>query len=419
MFRLRHLAPWLALTFALCATPRADASRPPWAHRDTTGVVLPNLVVDARWLRSHRDSSGVCAVDARTALRYAAGHVPGARHVDARAWSDAPDSLARRFAEAGISDRGLVVCYSDSLDPAAAGRLFWLLELAGHPGARLLAGGLEQWRAGGGAIERVARPAPRARFSLPPDTARIAGIAYMDSAFGRIGVTLVDWRSRSRWDAGHLPHTLPFPFDHLVTSVGEPIGSRHIRAEFESFGPRANDYVNLNDEFVVLGDVPPEFRGLHPYVAARLAGIRRVRLYPGGFAEWSARGRPIVQIVDAKTVGEILGGKARENPDSGPCSEAILFDLREAFEYREGHIPGAVLALPYEFEAGLEDTLARYWPRADRDTIPVIFYCYGPDCIRSRIAASEAARHGFHRLLWFRGSIYEWKNAGFQLVRSH
>ena len=40
------------------------------------------LIVDAKWLREHRDDAGVVVVDTRPAKDFHAGHIRGARHFD-------------------------------------------------------------------------------------------------------------------------------------------------------------------------------------------------------------------------------------------------------------------------------------------------------------------------------------------------
>ena len=79
------------------------------------------------------------------------------------------------------------------------------------------------------------------------------------------------------------------------------------------------------------------------------------------------------------------------------------------------HLPGAILLPPDRFEAQLDSVVNAHWPGADRATIPFAVYCYGPDCIRSRIATTTAAHRGFRNLLWYRDGPQAYRSAGGQL----
>jgi rhodanese-related sulfurtransferase len=95
----------------------------------------------------------------------------------------------------------------------------------------------------------------------------------------------------------------------------------------------------------------------------------------------------------------------------------MLFDLRGDREYAWGHVPGAICLPSWNFERDLEATVAKLWPNADRARIPLIVYCYGPDCVRSRNCSTIAARHGFLNLCWFRDGLPGWQAAGLELEK--
>lgn len=412
--RRPHLLPAGVLLIALSAGA-ASGSIPPWERRETKRPVYAQALVSAQWLARNLGARGVRVVDVRPLERFRSGHIPGALHLDAAALAPDPGSLGARFAAAGVPARGTVVCYGDRDGPAAAGRLYWLLELAGHRGARVLDGGLEAWQAARRPIGRGARAARPARFDLAPDTTRLADFRYVMESFASAGHTVMDWRSPEAWAAGHIPHSLPFPLERLVRGDGTLLDSLRARAVFETFGPRENDHVNLDDEFIVCGDLAADGAPVHPYLAARLAGIARVRCYPEGFAGWERHAEaPRVRVVDAREVARLLGAPA----DDAPARGIILLDLRGQPDYDIGHLPGALWLPTLEFDRALEDTLRARWPDADRASIPMILYCYGPGCVRSRNGATIAAQHGFRNLLWFRDGTMGWRDAGLEVVKT-
>jgi len=127
--------------------------------------------VEVEWLTARLTDSQLRIVDARSvphgafvampsgAEQYAAGHLPGAVHLDyAENLSDpstpyamrvAPqDDFARVMGEHGIGDDTLVVAYDAGTAPYAA-RIVWMLRYYGFTNAAVLAGGLPAWTAAG------------------------------------------------------------------------------------------------------------------------------------------------------------------------------------------------------------------------------------------------------------------------------
>jgi thiosulfate/3-mercaptopyruvate sulfurtransferase len=396
----------------------AHAEWPSWYKKPKSTPVYPEILVSADWLRKHSGDRGVTVVDARPAEAFAAAHIAGALSFDAGACDPDPGRLGSRLGAAGIPSRGTVVCYGDSRDGAAPGRLLWLLELAGHRKVRVLNGGLEAWAAVGGRVEKGTRTPAAARFDLAPDTARIAGFEYVMKTFGVKGHTVMEWRSEAAWRTGHIPHSLPFPLAQLVGPEGLLLDGPKMRPIFQVYGPRKNEYVKLDDEFITCGEVPPGGAPVHPYLAARVAGIERVRCYPGGFQDWRAHPEaPVVRIAEVREVWERLKRSLWDRLRRKPPRNVVLLDLREAGDYRAGHIPGAVLLPSHKFEKEADTVLAEHWPRADRARTPFIVYCYGPRCTRSRAVTTLAARRGWRDLWWFKDGMDGWRIAGLEVER--
>ncbi len=91
---------------------------------------------------------------------------------------------------------------------------------------------------------------------------------------------------------------------------------------------------------------------------------------------------------------------------------ALFVDAREAPEYAEGRIPGA-LNLP------LDDVVAR--PAllgALKDAgRPVIVYCGGGDCEVSKSLAWNMLDQGIRKVLVYTGGLEEWQAAGYPVER--
>ena len=128
---------------------------------------MPHDFVEIEWLAAHRGDPRVRVIDARSVPhggvvampsgreQYAAGHIPGAVHLDyADDLSDPatpyaarvapPELFARVMGEHGIGDDSIVLAYDAGTIPFAA-RLVWMLRYYGHDEAYVIAGGFPAW----------------------------------------------------------------------------------------------------------------------------------------------------------------------------------------------------------------------------------------------------------------------------------
>ena len=219
---------------------------------------------------------------------------------------------------------------------------------------------------------------------------------------GEPGTEILDLRGDEAWQAGHIPQALSFDMDEYLPAEGWP-DPREARKLLSLFGPRDRDPVDLQAVFVICGH---HSWNAEPYLAwmlLKMMGVK-ARVLDGGFSQWREWGdRPVVRIVDDDEVVEFL-----EQPDEPP----ILLDLRGHRDWRRSHIPGSVCLPAHVFADSLETVLEEHWPGADRGRRPMILYCYGADCVRSRNGATLAARAGFLKLLWYRDGIEGWRAAG-------
>ena len=112
-------------------------------------------------------------------VAYSSGHLPGAQYVHLEADLSGPKhdgtgrflgrhplpargDFARTLGRLGIGPSTPVIAYDAQGAPYAA-RAWWLLRWMGHEAVAVLDGGLDAWRAAGGAADSnvpVARPAP-------------------------------------------------------------------------------------------------------------------------------------------------------------------------------------------------------------------------------------------------------------------
>ncbi|MBN2566016.1 MAG: hypothetical protein JXB46_09940 [Candidatus Eisenbacteria bacterium] len=408
-----------------------------WGRRDAQPeVAYPDVTVTTEWLVRHNGESGVVVVDARPESSYLSGHIPGAVSLPARVLPvvcsvEDVRSLGGSLGAFGVTGTELLICCGETSWSAEAATLFWLLELAGAERAAILDGGVTGWLADARPLSVEPTRARGAGWSREPDVQLLATLDHVVSSYGADGVEIIDARGRYEWGgpierdewecpprAGHIPHALPFDFTVFFHPDGFMRTPAETRSEFARLGPRPANPVDLASEFVVHGDGFVS-DGAIGYFLLRRAGLERVRYYPGGWGEWSTDlGLPVVRIVGADELMWRLSKGRRLFASDAPASGFAFFDVRHPADYARGHIRGSVSLRSDHFADSLDTRLERFWPKLDRKRAPVVTYCYGEYCIRSRGTSTDAARAGFVRVERFYGGLDEWQAAGGRLVTS-
>jgi thiosulfate/3-mercaptopyruvate sulfurtransferase len=373
------------------------------------------ILVSQSWLVKHH----AVPADARPEAAFAAGHLPGAVRV-----AIAPECVAagvecvqRQLGEAGLGGGETVVVAGE--DGAAVGEAFWLLEWAGMKNVKVLAGKMAGRKLETGPGTRQARV-----FTAVASKPAAADPAWVRARLGEKGVEFLDLRDEGIWmekeyeaparfAAGHVPHALPFDFRRWLP--GDRQSPAAMWKTLQTLGPREATKINPKAELVLYGERPADLQPGLGYLLLRRAGIP-VRVFVGGFGEWSRDpANPVVRIVGAPEVDRLLESENPGLPDQVARS-VVLLDLREAYDFKLDHIPGAFNFPAYSEEATIEKTVEEKWPQARAARSPVILYCYGRGCIRSRDAAARLARAGFTNLLWLREGLDAWRAAGLPLV---
>ncbi|MCG8459076.1 MAG: hypothetical protein MI919_22595 [Holophagales bacterium] len=259
----------------------------------------------------------------------------------------------------------------------------------------------------------------------------LVDVDWLRERYGESGIEIVDTRDAGSWvryeppepySAGHIPHGLPFDILSLFPADGVWPAEDRWRAEavsrFRRFGPREGTLVPASSTFVLYGHDASDDVPYLGYVALRLLGFD-ARVLAGGWGQWmSEPASPVVRIVDAETLGGLLSDS---NPDLAdePGSELLLFDSRMEWDWRLRRIPSARSLPAYDFASSFEQVLTEIDPALDRGRVPIVFYCYGVDCVRSRNSSTWAARAGFREILWFRDGLDGWTESGLPLASSY
>ena len=272
-----------------------------------SGLARPELLASTEWLADQIGRPEVRVLDVRWRpdgsgrAAHAAGHIPGAVHLDWRAdlidpsdTGDAlllagPEQVAAALANAGVSDGATVIAYDDTLSLFAA-RVWWSLRAYGIESVRILDGGYPAWVDEGRPVSNaVLTPAagrftPRAQARLRLTTADVRAL------LGSSDVALIDARAPAEYRGfegntkrlGHIPGAANVP----VGAMTRP-GSQHFKSatELRELLLKAN---------IARGRRMVCYDG-SGVAAAKLAfaltilGHDDVAVYDGGWAEWGNR----------------------------------------------------------------------------------------------------------------------------------
>lgn len=237
-------------------------------------------------------------IDLRPAEAYAAGHVPGAAHLDLFGVSlidtdPAPLEaflwiIAHLLAARGVDAARPVVVY-DERSGIRAARAFWFLELFGHPDARLLDGGFGAWERGGHPVTTEAAPAVPGHWSPGRNAACLATWRDVRDRLGRGDAAILDTRSDGEYcganvrakRGGAIPGAVHIEWTRNLGDDGAFKPASELREMYAAAG--------VTPDREVVSYCQGGYRAAHGYLALRLLGYPRVRNYLGSWKEWGDR----------------------------------------------------------------------------------------------------------------------------------
>lgn len=261
------------------------------------------FLVDAAWLRAHRDDPDLRLVDTRPAAEYAQEHIPGATNVDVNAIGTQDtdpagvDDFNRRqvaaLRAAGVGNGSRVVAY-DALSGASAARLVWVLDYYGHDRVHLLDGGLRAWLAAGGEVTAETPPVAPGDFAAHPRGEAVATYRDILDRLGNDDTVILDTRRRSEYlgtearakRGGTIPGAVHLEWLNHLDDAGALRDADSLRDLFAAHG--------ITPDKEVIPFCGGGYRSAHAYVVLTMLGYPRVRNYLGSWGEWGNReGLPI------------------------------------------------------------------------------------------------------------------------------
>jgi len=262
------------------------------------GPADQELLWSVNLLESELSAGAPTIIDARDPDSYAAGHIPGAIHIQWGAFSEASmpmnllpvNEIAALLGDFGITGWETVVIYTEVEGSwGADGRIFWTLEYMGHPDVHILDGGWDAWVAAGGDMETMENiPTPSAYTGTPDDTV-YATTEYVSDHYDDPDVVIVDSRSPEEYHGaqlygeprgGHIPGAVNLDYDAYFGEDWRLVDREALMELYSAVG--------VTYEKEVIFHCTAGIRSGYGYFTLRLFGHPRVRNYDGSWWAWAS-----------------------------------------------------------------------------------------------------------------------------------
>ena len=276
------------------------------ASIEEKGYAHPEALASTEWVAQHLSDPNVRVIESNEdTLLYAAGHLPGAVHVD---WtSDLNDQLRRDYitregfeqlmSRIGAIPDTTIVFYGDKNNWWAC-YAFWVFQLFGHTRARVMDGGRIKWEKEGRPLTRDIPSHARTRYSAGERT-DATNRAFRDEVLAHMKAhgQMVDVRSPEEY-AGTRMHMPDYPNEgalrggHIPGARSIP-WARAVNPEDGTFKTAAElrriycDEKHLSPAESTITYCRIGERSSHSWFALKyLLGFEHVRNYDGSWTEW-------------------------------------------------------------------------------------------------------------------------------------
>ena len=258
----------------------------------------PEMLVETNYLAAHVTNKMVRIVDMRPS-GYAAGHIPGAVHLDNALIRNAksPPTFLPTVAEfdalmnkLGVTNQHKIVVYDDRGGIYAA-RLWWILNYFGHTNVALLNGGWTKWAKESRPSSTDTPQHPAGSFKAKPDDRWLANASDVVAAIDKPGVKIVDARTQNEIDGkdlrnikrgGAIPSSVSVYWeDHLDPTTRTFKPAEDLRKLYADRG--------VLPEHEVIAYCQVGMRASHDLFVMHLLGYNKLRNYYGAWEEWGNR----------------------------------------------------------------------------------------------------------------------------------
>ena len=242
-----------------------------------------------------RNENGAIVIDTRSFSEFKNGHVPGAVNVDLFQlhWFDTTKRGIKDFnrqtrlllSNIGIRNESNVVFY-DNVSGMSASRGVWLLLYFSHEKVSILDGGFEKWKREGYPVEVKGNALKNSRFKGKPNSKIVADANEVRSAINNKHVVIVDARSREEYNGsevraarrGHIPSAINIDWARNIEN-----------SIFKSKEKLSKIYSKIPKNAQVITYCQGGYRAANAFLALKMLGYKKVKMYLGSWGEWGNR----------------------------------------------------------------------------------------------------------------------------------
>jgi thiosulfate/3-mercaptopyruvate sulfurtransferase len=183
----------------------------------------------------------------------------------------------------GVRQNSRIVLYDRGANYRAS-RVFWILDYFNHPDISILDGGLSAWQSiHGPLVTRTADPG-RGDFVPDPDASKIADFNRVRSGRNGGGTVLVNTLPEATFKKEAIPGSINIPYTEIYQS--QQLHRLRTPEELQNLLTLAS--VSPAQEVIFYCGIG--YTASLLYLAARILGYSKARLYDGSLSEWKARG---------------------------------------------------------------------------------------------------------------------------------
>jgi thiosulfate/3-mercaptopyruvate sulfurtransferase len=258
-------------------------------------LLLELLISSQDLYKLIKKQDNAIVIDSRPFSEYKNGHVPGAVNIDLFQlhWFDTTKRGIKDFNRQSrllLSNIGIIkdskVIFYDNVSGISAARGVWLLLYFSHKNVCMLDGGFEKWKREKLPVEVKSNQLSNIRFKGKPNSKVIADATEVNKSIGNKNIKIVDARSREEYVGsvvraarkGHIPSAINIDWDRNIE-----------KDVFKSKQKLSKIYSKIPKNSQVITYCQGGYRAAHVFVALKVLGYRKVKMYLGSWGEWGNR----------------------------------------------------------------------------------------------------------------------------------
>jgi len=256
---------------------------------------LDLLISSQELYNSIKGQDNIIVIDARSFSEYKNSHITRAVNIDLFQlhWFDTTKRGIKDFnrqsrlllSNIGISKDSKVIFY-DNISGISSARGVWLLLYFSHKKVCMLDGGFEKWKREKLPVEVKSNQLRNKRFKGKPNSKVIADTNEVKRSISNKDVTIVDARSREEYVGsevraarrGHIPSAVNIDWNRNIE-----------KDVFKGKQKLSKIYSKIPKNSQVITYCQGGYRASNAFIALKLLGYKKVKLYLGSWGEWGNR----------------------------------------------------------------------------------------------------------------------------------